>query len=154
MSVDPEKSADFASVRSWGEYTASRLQGQKVEPFVIDALSYPMTMAYGMNMAGCDKTFEGLEELNVVLVGATEKAEQRIFTDSDYFEELNEFARFAKKIMIYMVGPEISMGRHLQSCVKNERLRGYFYKGRTLEFLKGNETRITCCRNGHRTQAR
>lgn len=67
-------------------------------------------------------------------MGGSAKGEERIFCQTNYFEELTNF--FTElSVNIYFTGPELSKERHQQTVELNSRLKGYFYKGTTSEFL-------------------
>jgi len=127
---------NFTLTKSWAEYSATRLKGMKIEPQIIDALSFPITIAYALNLSKIIPEKGELSELNIVLMGATEKAEQRIFMNSDYFNEIPGFLPNVKKFMFHFVGPEITISQHLKTVSKSEKIKATFYKGKIMEFLK------------------
>jgi len=118
-------------IGGWDNYRV-RLEGMKITPPLIDALSFPLTVAYGIHLA----KFDECKELNVIIMGATEKAEQRIFIESDYYQEILVLLPNIERLNAYLVGPEISIGMHLQTVKKTDKFKGYFYKGKLMEFFK------------------
>jgi hypothetical protein len=52
-----------------------------------------------------------LPQINIVVMGGSAKAEERIFCTTNYFEELTNFF-MEVKIDIFFTGPELSSERH------------------------------------------
>lgn len=73
-------------------------------------------------------------KLNVVMMGASGKVEQRLFCRTNYFEELTNFYP-DMTLMFHIVGPELSPDIHGKTVKKNDRLQAKFYRGMTSEFL-------------------
>ena len=118
-------------LKGWKEYS-KRLEGMEIVPQLIDSLSFPLTIAYAIYLAG----YGDKEEINIVLMGATEKAEYRIFAGSNYYEEILVLLPSIHKLNIYFVGPEIPVAVHLQSIKKTDKLKAWFYQGKIMEFFK------------------
>ena len=75
--------------------------------------------------------------LHIVVMGGSAKAEERVFCQTNYFEELTNF--FPKhKFKFYFCGPEQSAERSDKTVKKNDRLSAFFYKATTGEFLLDN----------------
>lgn len=74
------------------------------------------------------------ERVTIVIMGGSGKAEERIFCESNYFEELCHF--FPKLTFRFMfAGPELSKERHKKAHKVNDKMRGVFYRQTTGEFL-------------------
>ena len=63
------------------------------------------------------------KQINFVVMGGSEKAEERLFCTTNYFEELTNFYPECS-FKFYFAGPELSQGRHQQSVKINDRLSG------------------------------
>jgi hypothetical protein len=74
------------------------------------------------------------EELTIVVMGATGKAEERIFCTTNYFAELTNFYPTAR-FTLYFAGLELSKERNGQTHRVNERLTGHFHRGSVQDFL-------------------
>jgi len=58
------------------------------------------------------------ESLQIIIMGASAKVEERIFVKTNYFEELTNF--FPKTLFhLYFVGPELSIERNNTTFEKN-----------------------------------
>lgn len=101
-----------------------------MEPHQLDGLSFPMTLVQILQKTGLWE----LPQVNIVVMGGSAKAEERIFCQTNYFEELTNFFTNLK-IDFFFSGPELSTERHLKTFELNPRLKGTFYKGTTSEFL-------------------
>ena len=75
--------------------------------------------------------------LNIVIMGGSAKAEERIFCQTNYFEELTNF--FPRhKFKLFFCGPEQSPERSDKTVRKNDRLSAFFYRATVAEFLLDN----------------
>ena len=69
----------------------------------MDGLSFSMTLVYLIIL---QRLFLK-EKIVIIIMGATGKAEERIFAKTNYYEELTNF--FPKTTFkVYFVGPELS----------------------------------------------
>ncbi len=102
----------------------------RVEPHQVDGLSFSMTLVILL------KHFKltNQKALNVVVMGGSEKAEERIFAQTNYFEELTHFYPDID-FTFYFAGPELSSKRNFKQHQVNNHLRASFYKGTVMEFL-------------------
>ena len=90
------------------EDTVNKETGElKVEPYTLDGLSFPMTLVWLIAMI----RFYAKKKLNLVIMGATGKVEERLFLKTNYYEELTNFYP-EMMINIYFVGPELSKSMH------------------------------------------
>ncbi|KAE9340396.1 hypothetical protein PF008_g11143 [Phytophthora fragariae] len=106
----PVRGVDFAG--GWGEFLASRscpsdhvdlVATATYDPSMLDALSFPITLLY---VAQLLQLCTG-SELRVLVVGASQKAEQRVWRITSYWNEVAAF--FAKKsVTLFFIGPEDS----------------------------------------------
>jgi hypothetical protein len=82
------------------------------------------------------------KHINFVIMGGSAKGEERIFCNTNYFEELTNFYPECT-FMLYFAGPELSETRHQQTVKLNDRLNAFFYKGTTSEFLLNSFSNIS-----------
>lgn len=89
----------------WGEYL-SGLSGEylklaKIDGAFLDAMSFPMTILFALRVL----KMEDVEDLTIVIVGASVKAEQRVYRNSNYFQVL-----LPKRATLYFTGLEVKAG--------------------------------------------
>ncbi|KAG7391533.1 hypothetical protein PHYPSEUDO_004603 [Phytophthora pseudosyringae] len=105
----PQRSVDLSA--GWKEFLASRscpsdhvdlVATATNDPSMLDALSFPVTLLHAMQLLGlCTGP-----ELRVLVVGASQKAEQRVWRITNYWNEIPAF--YAKaKVTIVFIGPEV-----------------------------------------------
>eukprot|EP00347_Sterkiella_histriomuscorum_P009367 403341486 len=112
------------------EIANEQTQEINIQPHQLDGLSFSMTL---VNLIMKLRLFLK-ENVTIVVMGGTAKAEERIFVQTNYYEELTNF--FPKtSFKFYFVGPELSNSRNQKSFKVNERLDGFFHKGQISEFL-------------------
>ncbi|OWZ13460.1 MYND finger family protein [Phytophthora megakarya] len=72
------------------------------DPSMLDALSFPVTLLHVMQLLQLGTG----SELNVLVVGASQKAEQRVWRITNYWNEVAAF--YAKtKVTLVFIGPEV-----------------------------------------------
>ncbi|RHX98426.1 hypothetical protein DYB36_007738 [Aphanomyces astaci] len=124
------------------------------DPSFLDALSFPMTFVYAAKTLGliARSTSNDQERRHVVVVGATVKAEQRIFHLTSYWDEVAaffpgmnhrslywEFKRLWRvefRITLWFVGPEVDSTRDPTS--KASPLNVHFVQDTAGAFLAGH----------------
>ena len=122
--------------KGWNEIVQSRFpvsdadDAIKIEAHQLDGLSWPMTL---VSLLKLTKMLNG-KQINIVVMGGSAKAEERLFCCTNYFEELTNFYPNST-FKLYFAGPELSVERHNSEVVKNKSLSGYFFRGTTSEFL-------------------
>ena len=76
-------------------------------------------------------------KLTFVIMGSSEKAEERIFRHTNYFEELSHlFPRI--DFTFHLIGPEMSIMQDKKSKKINSKMIGYFHKCTVSRWLKDN----------------
>ena len=80
------------------------------------------------------KKFFNKKEINIVIMGGSAKGEERIYRQTNYFEELTNFFP-GVTFKLHFAGPELSPDSHLKEESKNDRLHAKFYRGTTSEYL-------------------
>lgn len=133
----------YDTLTKWSDYINQRLTFQ-FEPYIVDALSYPMSIIYALNHSFKTKQTDlaNIEEVNIVILGASSKTECRIALESNYFDEiyyyfLQKSGNGTLKANLYFVGEEVPNNSSYDSkSWKN--LKYYFSKSNTGKFLKEN----------------
>jgi len=74
------------------------------------------------------------DDITIVVMGATGKAEERIFCYTNYFGELTNFYPNTK-FTVHFAGLELSTSRNNSTYSINPRLTGHFHKGTVQAFL-------------------
>ncbi|RLN56268.1 hypothetical protein BBJ29_006836 [Phytophthora kernoviae] len=90
----------------WKEYLTSRssdlVATATQDPSMLDALSFPVTFLHVTQLLElCTNT-----ELNVLVIGASQKAEQRVWRITNYWDEIAAFYA-PVKVTLYFIGPEV-----------------------------------------------
>ena len=70
-------------------------------------------------------------------MGGNAKAEERIYCNTNYFEELTNFFP-QHKFKLFFAGPEQSAQRSDKTVKKNDRLSAFFYRATVGDFLLDN----------------
>lgn len=133
----------YDKLSKWSDYINQRLTFQ-FEPYIVDALSYPMSIIYALNCVFQTKQTDlsTMSEVNIIILGASSKTECRIALESNYFDELYYYflqktGNGALKASLYFVGEEVPNNNSYDSkSWKN--LKYYFYTNNTGKFLKEN----------------
>ena len=79
--------------QGWKGYVAPRFESSadgdtiNIEPHQLDGLSFPMTLIRLIVKLQLYKQMQ----INIVIMGGNAKAEERIYCDTNYFEELTNF---------------------------------------------------------------
>ncbi|KAG1689308.1 hypothetical protein DVH05_002376 [Phytophthora capsici] len=105
----PSHSVDLSA--GWKEFLASRsspsdhvdlVATATYDPSMLDALSFPITLLHVTQLLElCNGS-----QLHVLVVGASQKAEQRVWRITNYWNEVAAF--YAKaKVTIFFIGPEV-----------------------------------------------
>jgi hypothetical protein len=121
-------------ISKWSDYIDQRLDFE-FEPFIVDALSYPLTIISALdNIKDKLKVYDNT--INIILLGTAAKAEGRIAYESNYFDEIYNYLTLILKktfkLKIFLSGPEMQGNMEIQ----RENIKYIFYKGKTGDFLK------------------
>mmetsp|Transcript_15551 Transcript_15551/g.25454 ORF Transcript_15551/g.25454 Transcript_15551/m.25454 type:complete len:369 (+) Transcript_15551:119-1225(+) len=102
--------------KGWAEFLASRLGDPRAIPLcqrdmsLIDGLSFPITLLHILEKLAMGPTQlekARISTLNIVIMGASYKAEVRIFEETDYWSEVQrQFGSFTH-VQLWFVGPEL-----------------------------------------------
>ena len=137
----------YTTLSKWGDFINNRLTSKTFEPYIIDALSYPISIIYAINSVIqlneyiTKDIIEQQEEINVLILGASNKTECRIAMESNYFDEIYYF--FIQltnnkniKINLYFVGEEVKTETESYKSNANPNLVYNFCHLNTGDFLK------------------
>ena len=81
----------YTTLSKWGDFINNRLTSKTFEPYIIDALSYPVSIIYAINSVIqlneyiTKDILEQQEEINILILGASNKTECRIAMESNLF---------------------------------------------------------------------
>lgn len=78
------------------------------DPSMLDALSFPVTLLYVAELLQlpCFASTNQGEAINVLVVGASRKAEQRVYANTDYWSEVAASCP-SRRMNLYFIGPEV-----------------------------------------------
>ena len=112
------KPISYITLSKWGDFINNRLTSNTFEPYIIDALSYPISIIYAINSVIQlneyinKETLSQQDTINILILGASNKTECRIAMESNYFDEIYYF--FVQitdntdlKVNLYFVGEEV-----------------------------------------------
>ena len=138
------------NIPNWKEFLQERLDEEfLVEPHVIDALSYPLSIIHGLRILKSENKLNLSDKVfNIILIGVSQKAEVRIALESNYFDEIflfltSEKNLFDKKnsdeenleVNLFFVGPEVVNSNSYSSKI-SQKIKYLFSSSKTGEFLK------------------
>ena len=137
----------YTSLTKWGDFINNRLTSKTFEPYIIDALSYPISIIYAINSVIqlneyiTKEILEQQDEINILILGASNKTECRIAMESNYFDEIyyffNELTNNKNiRINLYFVGEEVKTETESYKSNSNPNLVYNFCHLNTGDFLK------------------
>jgi hypothetical protein len=114
---------------------ANFIKSVKEDLSIIDCLSTPVSIPYICRRLNLLEATQSV--VNVVMIGCSEKAEERIARETNCFEELCLGFPDVEQINVFLVGPEILS---TDSPVKpsSGRLRIKYFKGTAIQFFRAN----------------
>ena len=117
----------------WNSYLKVRVPDMEtVTPQFIDALSYSVSLIYCLQSTGLSLT---ATVQNVIIAGASERAEERLVLGTNYFQDLARFHPRVSRWMVYLVGPEISPANHSHTSRLSPNMQVECYRGTLGELL-------------------
>eukprot|EP01024_Parvocaulis_polyphysoides_P035063 TRINITY_DN31054_c0_g1_i2.p1 TRINITY_DN31054_c0_g1~~TRINITY_DN31054_c0_g1_i2.p1 ORF type:complete len:302 (-),score=47.93 TRINITY_DN31054_c0_g1_i2:43-834(-) len=113
---------------------------------MMDGLSFPLTFLWALkSLVTCNiftpEQILRKKNLRVIVVGASKRAEERLFDKSNYWEELIYFLP-QSNIELVFVGPEISKEKHKKSFQNSPKLKAFFFKGSFGQYLNYEKSLI------------
>jgi len=160
---------------SWKSFLDFRFKDENFEASTIDALSYPLSIIHIIDKMISMKLLENITliknsilqnskvknkiTLNIILIGASKKTEERIALQSNYFDEIYYFilcyifslcSEDKERELIYntfclnicFTGEEVSSNNSYISQV-NSKINYSFYSLKTYNFFKENSLEFT-----------
>jgi hypothetical protein len=139
---------NYRLINTWADFIEKRVNFD-LEPHLVDALSYPLSVINSLNdlqkvYTNCSLLYE--KTINIVFIGSSQKCEERIAIESNYFDEIYYYLLSIRSIKIpelkdnlfilnfYFVGEEISMNNSYSSTIRNTNY--HFHKSSLGSFLK------------------
>lgn len=139
---------NYGQINKWADFIEKRVNFD-LEPHVVDALSYPLTVTNGLNdlqkiYTNCSLLYE--KSINIIFIGSSQKCEERIAIESNYFDEIYYYLLCIRSIRIpelkdnlfklnlYFVGEEVSKNNSYSSTIKY--INYHFLKASLGSFLK------------------
>ena len=132
----------------WSPYFQVRMQAHAsasgdltLEPPMFDGLSFPMSFIWGFRqvlLSGqwADPVgYKKGRKLYLLIVGASERAEERVLSETNYFAEISHYLP-SFEVEVYMTGPEMSTARHRESRKLTEKLTVVCVRGKCKEALE------------------
>ncbi len=126
---------------SWKQYLLSRGDSQFLQLVLadlcyIDCLSSVVTVSKLIN----NLNIENLHEIHLVIMGCSEKFEERILRETNIWEELLiNHASSIDLIHLYIVGPEISQNQQFNRVNYGEKIMiTHLFKGTAIQFFRSN----------------
>ena len=137
----------YTTLSKWGDFINNRLTSNTFEPYIIDALSYPISIIYAINSVIQlneyinKETLSQQDTINILILGASNKTECRIAMESNYFDEIYfYFVQITEnseiKVNLYFVGEEVKTETESYKSKSNQNLVYYFCSLNTGDFLK------------------
>ena len=145
LPIMPSKSSvnkkKYINLKSWKDYLLSRGDSEFLETVLadlcyIDCLSSVVTISTLIN----NLNIEHLHEIHLVIMGCSEKFEERILIETNIWEELLvNHADVIDIIHLYFVGPEISQSKEYNRVSYGSNLMiTHLFKGTTIQFFRDN----------------
>jgi len=156
--VNDRLDQSYYGINKWADFFEKRINFE-VEPHIIDALSYPLTIINSLlELQKVYLNFSLIYEktINLIFIGASKKCEERIAIGSNYFDEIYYFLLSIRSLKIpnindnhfnlnlHFVGEEVSQNASYTSSIKNikytfhKQTFGNFLKDYALELSKSN----------------
>ncbi|KDO23355.1 hypothetical protein SPRG_11668 [Saprolegnia parasitica CBS 223.65] len=109
------------------------------DPSFLDALSFPMTLVYMTKLLNAEAAWPPGRTVTILVVGATVKAEQRIWNHTNYWAEISAFYP-DRAFDVWFIGPEVSMSVH--GGTAKSRVTAHAYRGTTGSFLASHDVDV------------
>eukprot|EP00192_Tetraselmis_astigmatica_P012970 CAMPEP_0117654876 /NCGR_PEP_ID=MMETSP0804-20121206/3981_1 /TAXON_ID=1074897 /ORGANISM="Tetraselmis astigmatica, Strain CCMP880" /LENGTH=407 /DNA_ID=CAMNT_0005461193 /DNA_START=21 /DNA_END=1244 /DNA_ORIENTATION=- len=147
MPLPPREKGAAVPLTGWQDYFGERLDKQSqndegkvvLEPPLIDGLSFPLSFLWVLKQLLLTKSIEPdsiLCRKHIVIgaVGASERAEERILADTNYWAEIGHTFP-GSTIELWLVGPEVSAAKHDKSEKVADNMIVHCLRGTTGKFL-------------------
>lgn len=142
----PRVSSETLVFGGWSAYLRSRGtigNGKELPSLsIIDCLSFPLSIANACLASSLLERDAVQEQLTIVCIGCSAKAEERVLRETASFQELQFcFPRIAQ-INLYLVGPEMST---TQSPIPlpQSTVVAHTFQGTSLEFFRAHPSHLS-----------
>ena len=132
----------------WRTYLTNRGGGMqlvdvaKKDPSFLDALSFPITICHIIDLLRNTALKDHGPLLNIVVLGATIKAEQRIWHSTSYWDEISTLFPEYKEINLFLTGPEVDESSPLNKKKSSVNVR--ILKGTATDILTSHKWDPLC----------
>ena len=133
------------ALSGWRKYLEMRLANTadasgtlRIEPPMIDGLSYPLSLVFALQQLRLRPPQPG--PLQLLLVGASSKAEERLMRETTYWHELLHYFPGANLELVF-VGPEINTRDHGKKTQHGPRLVARCFHGTLGDLLRAEPNR-------------
>ena len=131
------------SLTNWRDYLEMRMPADgtgtiRVEPPMLDGLSYPLTLVYALQRLRLRPPTPG--PLSILIVGASSKAEERLLRETTYWLELSHFLGGAALELVFL-GPEIAVAHHGRTTRHGPHCTARCFHGTLGELLRAEPHR-------------
>lgn len=143
--------ADYS--RGWGPYLKSRapenptalVATAQASPAMIDALSFPLSILHATERMGLSSVLASMPKIQIIGLGASRRAEERVLLHTSYFEEL-ALAFPRSHIDFTLVGPEMTATASKPPPPKgtpHAKFRGHCFRGTLSDFAAAHPEAVS-----------
>uniref|UniRef100_A0A061SFL9 Mitochondrial splicing suppressor protein 51 n=1 Tax=Tetraselmis sp. GSL018 TaxID=582737 RepID=A0A061SFL9_9CHLO len=151
LALPPFRKGMVPPLTGWSDFFSVRLEGAKekdgrvvVEPPLLDGLSFPLTFLFALRellrTGGADKAILSRKTILIGVLGASERAEQRLLRDTSYWDEVGHMFP-GSRVELWLVGPEVSADSPMRPQGESSGMAAGCMRGTTGDFLKKMEGR-------------
>ncbi len=134
----------------WGPYLRSRCKNDeegkqlvaevRTDLSIIDCLSFPLSIAFACSTTKLYDRKTPVDEISIVCIGCSSKAEERILRKSSSWQHLGDYFHLVEHVKLFLVGPEISATSSPVYRSQHQNLRSnmtaHAFKGTTSDFFR------------------
>lgn len=113
---------------------------------VVDCLSFPLSIVKILNESNsvfqANNTVGTYQVINILCMGCSAKAEERILRETPTFDELLYLLPAFQTVNLWLIGPEISVtAENIKTCTYNKRtLHSSLFRGTISQFFRANSS--------------
>jgi hypothetical protein len=124
---------------------ASFIKDVKNDLSMIDCISTPVTICSACHRMGLLPLPSSAGRLNVVCIGSSEKAEERIVRETNCFDELLLGFPSVSELHVYLVGPEISVSTTelKTSSVAHRTIHYHLFRATAIDFFRSQPSLLS-----------
>ena len=124
----------FSSISSSPEEMKDLMEFVQSDLAIIDCLSFPITVTEALVSSKLIDPKQRGEELHIVCIGTSAKAEERVLRETTCWEEIRATFHQIKTIHVYLVGPEMSKSE--EKVRVSSGFVSQTFKGTSKDFFK------------------